>query len=136
MDWIGDVDSGGNYHHCQQLQQCDDDDDVCMCCYSDMKIAAAQSPKDISQLASEIGLLPHEVDFYGKKKAKVSLKVLDRLSHQKNGNYVIVTGSVSMLLGQFLCTGSGKWVIWVTVVCAVVTVQGHVMKIEMKVMIE
>ena len=67
---------------------------------SDIKIATAQSPKDISELASEVGLLPDEVDFYGKKKAKVSLKVLDRLADQQNGNYVIVTGSVSVLLDQ------------------------------------
>jgi len=65
-----------------------------LCVYSDIKIATAQSPKDISELAAEIGLLPHEFDLYGKKKAKVSLKVLDRLSHQQNGNYVIVTGLV------------------------------------------
>ena len=69
---------------------------------SDIKIASAQSPKDISELASEVGLLPHEVDFYGKKKAKVSLKVLDRLAHQQNGNYVIVTGLVSVLICNFL----------------------------------
>jgi len=65
---------------------------VCVC--SDIKIATSQSPKDISELAAEISLLPHEFDLYGKKKAKVSLAVLDRLAHQQNGNYVIVTGSV------------------------------------------
>ena len=70
--------------------------------YSDIQIALAQLPKDISDLASEIGLLSDEVDLYGKKKAKVSLKVLDRLAHQPNGNYVIVTGSVYMYLGQVL----------------------------------
>ena len=62
--------------------------------YSDIKIATSQSPKDISELAAEIGLLPQEFDVYGKKKAKVSLKVLDRLAHRQNGSYVIVTGSV------------------------------------------
>jgi len=49
-------------------------------------------PKDILELASEIGLLPQEVDLYGKKKAKVSLKVLDRLKDKANGKYVCVTG--------------------------------------------
>jgi len=77
-------------------------DTPCTCVFSDIEIAMAQSPKDISELASEIGLLPHEVDFYGKKKAKVSLKVLDRLSRQQNGNYVIVTGSVCVSLGQVI----------------------------------
>ena len=61
---------------------------------SDIKIASSQTPKDISELAAEIGLLSHEVDLYGKKKAKVSLKVLERLSHRKAGKYVVVTGSV------------------------------------------
>jgi len=65
---------------------------------SDITIATAQSPKDISDLASEIGLLSDEVDLYGKKKAKVSLSVLDRLADQPNGNYIIVTGSVSLSL--------------------------------------
>jgi methylenetetrahydrofolate dehydrogenase (NADP+)/methenyltetrahydrofolate cyclohydrolase/formyltetrahydrofolate synthetase len=31
---------------------------------------------------------------YGKKKAKVSLSVLDRLAAQPNGKYVVVTGLV------------------------------------------
>ena len=59
---------------------------------SDIEIATAQTPKDIEQLASEIGLQSAEVDLYGKKKAKVSLKVLERLQGQKNGNYVVVAG--------------------------------------------
>ena len=34
-----------------------------------------QVPKDIARLAEEIKLTSDEVDLYGKKKAKVSLKV-------------------------------------------------------------
>lgn len=60
--------------------------------FSDIAIARAQTPKDISILAEEIGLLPSEISPYGNKKAKVSLNVLKRLSHQKNGKYVVVTG--------------------------------------------
>ena len=44
------------------------------------KVARAQTPKDVNDLAAEIGLLPSEVDLYGKKKAKVSLSTLDRLA--------------------------------------------------------
>merc|ERR1719490_362737 len=33
---------------------------------SDIEVARAQTPKDISMLAHEIGLLPSEVDLYGK----------------------------------------------------------------------
>ena len=60
--------------------------------FSDIEIALSQTPKDIGLLASEIGLLPAEVDLYGKKKAKVSLSVLDRLQDVQNGKYVVVTG--------------------------------------------
>ena len=60
--------------------------------FSDILIAQSQTPKDVEQLAREVRLLPEEVDLYGKKKAKVSLKVLDRLSSQKDGRYVVVTG--------------------------------------------
>lgn len=59
---------------------------------SDIAIARAQTPKDISQLAEEIGLLQSEISQYGHKKAKVSLNALTRLQHQKNGKYVVVTG--------------------------------------------
>jgi methylenetetrahydrofolate dehydrogenase (NADP+)/methenyltetrahydrofolate cyclohydrolase/formyltetrahydrofolate synthetase len=67
---------------------------------SDIKIATAQTPKDVNELAAEIGLLPHEVDLYGKKKAKVSLKVLDRLVARTNGRYVVVTGITPTPLGE------------------------------------
>ena len=43
------------------------------------QVARSQTPKDIALLASEIGLLGSEVDLYGKKKAKVSLSILERL---------------------------------------------------------
>ncbi|KAE9396030.1 FTHFS-domain-containing protein [Gymnopus androsaceus JB14] len=46
---------------------------------SDIEIAMAQTPKPITQLAQEIGLLPDELESYGKYKAKVELSVLDLL---------------------------------------------------------
>lgn len=61
-------------------------------CFSDLDIAQSQTPKDIDVLAREIHLRPEEVDLFGKKKAKVSLKVLQRMSAQKDGRYVVVTG--------------------------------------------
>merc|ERR1719461_222673 len=67
---------------------------------SDIEVARAQTPKDISVLAHEIGLLPSEVDLYGKKKAKVSLSTLERLSSRKNGKYVVVTGITPTPLGE------------------------------------
>jgi len=63
-----------------------------ICYFSDIIVAQSQTPKNIELLSEEINLLKEEVDFYGKKKAKVSLKVLQRLQNEKNGRYVVVTG--------------------------------------------
>lgn len=60
--------------------------------FSDIVIARSQVPKDISQLAEEIGLLRDEVILYGNKKAKISLSTLKRLQNYENGNYVVVAG--------------------------------------------
>nr|CAI5852225.1 unnamed protein product [Callosobruchus analis] len=67
---------------------------------SDIEISRAQVPKDINVLAEEIGIYPAELSQYGRKKAKVSLSVLDRLSNQKNGRYVVVTGITPTPLGE------------------------------------
>lgn len=67
---------------------------------SDLEIAKAQLPKNIASLAREIDLLPDEVELYGKKKAKVSLKVLDRLKGSPNGKYVVVAGITPTPLGE------------------------------------
>ncbi|KAK7103817.1 C-1-tetrahydrofolate synthase, cytoplasmic-like [Littorina saxatilis] len=67
---------------------------------SDIDIAQSQTPKDIDILAREVRLLPAEVDLYGKKKAKVSLQVLQRLGSQKDGRYVVVTGITPTPLGE------------------------------------
>lgn len=64
---------------------------------SDIEIAMAQTPKPITQLAHEIGLQPDEVESYGKYKAKIELSVLDRLSHRKDGKYIVISGYVSLL---------------------------------------
>ncbi|XP_044744423.1 C-1-tetrahydrofolate synthase, cytoplasmic isoform X2 [Coccinella septempunctata] len=67
---------------------------------SDIEIARAQEPKNISQLAQEIGLCPNEVSQYGTKKAKISLSVLNRLHSRKNGKYVVVVGMTPTPLGE------------------------------------
>ena len=59
---------------------------------SDIDIAMAQTPKRVSDLAREIGLVPGEVESYGRYKAKVELGVLDRLAHRKDGKYVLISG--------------------------------------------
>jgi len=67
---------------------------------SDIEVARAQTPKDVGMLAHEIGILSSELDLYGKKKAKVSLSVLDRLQGRKNGKYVVVAGITPTPLGE------------------------------------
>ena len=64
---------------------------------SDIEIAMAQTPKPVTQLAHEIGLLPEELESYGQYKAKVELSVLERLNHRKDGKYILVSGYVTRL---------------------------------------
>jgi methylenetetrahydrofolate dehydrogenase (NADP+)/methenyltetrahydrofolate cyclohydrolase/formyltetrahydrofolate synthetase len=67
---------------------------------SDIDIAMAQTPKQIKKIGKELGLLSKELELYGEYKAKVSLNVLDRLSHVQNGKYVVVTGITPTPLGE------------------------------------
>ncbi|XP_041968896.1 C-1-tetrahydrofolate synthase, cytoplasmic isoform X1 [Aricia agestis] len=67
---------------------------------SDIVIARSQKPRDISQLASEIGLFPSEVTPYGTTKAKVALSVLDRLAGQADAKYIVVAGMTPTPLGE------------------------------------
>jgi methylenetetrahydrofolate dehydrogenase (NADP+)/methenyltetrahydrofolate cyclohydrolase/formyltetrahydrofolate synthetase len=63
---------------------------------SDIEISMAQTPKPITQLAHEIGLLPNELESYGQSKAKVDLSVLGRLAYRKDGKYIVVSGLVTL----------------------------------------
>ncbi|CAG5078277.1 Oidioi.mRNA.OKI2018_I69.PAR.g8949.t1.cds [Oikopleura dioica] len=67
---------------------------------SDIDIARAQHPKYIRTLALECGILETELLQYGNTKAKVSLKVLDRLQDSSPGKYVVVGGITPTPLGE------------------------------------
>lgn len=67
---------------------------------SDIEIASKQIPKPVAELASEIGVSPAELELYGKYKAKVQLSILERLSHRKNGKYIVVAGISPTPLGE------------------------------------
>ncbi|TWW68823.1 Monofunctional C1-tetrahydrofolate synthase, mitochondrial [Takifugu flavidus] len=67
---------------------------------SDIEISRAQTPKPVDQLAKEIGLLPEELEVYGRSKAKVRLSLLDRLQNQPDGKYVLVAGITPTPLGE------------------------------------
>ncbi|KAK0942915.1 tetrahydrofolate synthase [Friedmanniomyces endolithicus] len=67
---------------------------------SDIAISRAQHPKLITKLAAEIGIAPYELEPYGAYKAKVSLDILSRLSHRRNGRYILVAGITPTPLGE------------------------------------
>ncbi|XP_030855571.1 C-1-tetrahydrofolate synthase, cytoplasmic isoform X1 [Strongylocentrotus purpuratus] len=67
---------------------------------TDIDVSRAQKPKEVSELAQELQLLPSEIDYYGKTKAKISLSVLDRLKDRAPGKYVVVGGITPTPLGE------------------------------------
>lgn len=67
---------------------------------SDIDISRAQKPKPISQIAYESGIEHEEFEPYGHTKAKISLEALSRLSHRRNGRYVLVAGITPTPLGE------------------------------------
>ncbi|CAI5456318.1 unnamed protein product [Caenorhabditis angaria] len=67
---------------------------------SDIAISRSQPPKDIEKVAAEIGVHPEELDLYGRKKAKVSLDILERLQNVQDGKYVVVAGITPTPLGE------------------------------------
>jgi formyltetrahydrofolate synthetase len=67
---------------------------------SDIEIAQAATPLPITQIAAEAGILPDELETYGKSKAKVHLSVRDRLKDAPNGKYIVVTAITPTPLGE------------------------------------
>src|ERR1700685_3961394 len=67
---------------------------------SDIEIAQAATPIPIDKISSEAGILPDELELYGKTKAKVHLSIRDRLKEVKNGKYIVVTAITPTPLGE------------------------------------
>lgn len=67
---------------------------------SDIDVSQSITPINIATIAANAGILPDELEPYGKYKAKVSLDVRDRLKGQKNGHYVVMTGINPTPLGE------------------------------------
>src|ERR1700676_4417057 len=67
---------------------------------SDIDMAQAATPLPITQIAAEAGILPDELELYGKSKAKVHLTVRDRLKTAPNGKYIVVTAITPTPLGE------------------------------------
>ena len=67
---------------------------------SDIEVAQAAKPISIEKIAAEAGILPDELELYGKSKAKVHLSIRDRLKNSPNGKYIVVTAITPTPLGE------------------------------------
>ncbi|PJF44620.1 MAG: formate--tetrahydrofolate ligase [Phototrophicales bacterium] len=67
---------------------------------NDLAIAQAATLKPIQEIAEQIGLLPEELEHYGKYKAKVQLSVRERLQDRPLGKYIDVTAITPTPLGE------------------------------------
>jgi formate--tetrahydrofolate ligase len=73
---------------------------------SSLEIAQDARLRPIAELADEIGLLPDEVDLYGRYKAKVDLGVIDRLASRADAKLVNVTAITPTKAGEGKTTTS------------------------------
>jgi formyltetrahydrofolate synthetase len=67
---------------------------------SDIEIAQSVAPIPIDRIAADSGILPDELELYGKTKAKVHLSIRDRLKEVPNGHYIVVTAITPTPLGE------------------------------------
>jgi len=67
---------------------------------SDIEIAQAATAIPIDQIASDAGILPEELELYGKTKAKVHLSIRERLKDVRDGKYIVVTAITPTPLGE------------------------------------
>ncbi|MFH0797115.1 MAG: formate--tetrahydrofolate ligase [Candidatus Omnitrophota bacterium] len=67
---------------------------------SDLEIAQRAEIKPVAEIAERIGLLPDELEFHGKYKAKIDLQVMDRVKSRPPGKYIDVTAITPTPLGE------------------------------------
>src|SRR6059058_132722 len=67
---------------------------------SSLEIAQSAALRPIDELATELGLLPEEIELYGRFKAKVDLSVLERLEGAPEGKLVCVTAITPTPAGE------------------------------------
>jgi formate--tetrahydrofolate ligase len=73
---------------------------------SSLEIAQSAVLRPIEELAAELGLLPEEVDLYGRFKAKIDLSVLDRLAENPDAKLIDVTAITPTKAGEGKTTTS------------------------------
>ncbi len=67
---------------------------------SDIEIAQEATMKAITEIAGIIGLSEDDIELYGKYKAKVSLKVWERIKNRPSGKLVLVTAITPTPAGE------------------------------------
>jgi formate--tetrahydrofolate ligase len=73
---------------------------------SSLEIAQAAELRPIAEVGEEAGLLPEEIELYGRYKAKVDLSVLERLQDRTDGRLVCVTAITPTKAGEGKTTTS------------------------------
>ena len=73
---------------------------------SSLEIAQSATLRPIEDVAAEAGLLPEEVELYGRYKAKVDLSVLDRLADRPDAKLINVTAITPTPAGEGKTTTS------------------------------
>lgn len=66
----------------------------------DVEIARSTKLEKISKIAEKIGIKDEELEPYGRYKAKINLKIKERLKDKKNGKLVLVTAINPTPLGE------------------------------------
>lgn len=66
----------------------------------DIQIEEEANVKNITEIAGTIGLMPEDIDQYGKYIAKVPLDVLSRFDNNKNGKLIMVTAVTPTPAGE------------------------------------
>lgn len=67
---------------------------------SDIEIAQKAKLKPITEIAKKITISEDELELYGRYKAKISLKLLEKLKNRPNGKYIDVTAITPTPLGE------------------------------------
>lgn len=73
---------------------------------TDLEIAQSVILRSIGEVGSRLGIHAEELTLYGRDKAKVALRILDRLSTAPKGRYVLVTAINPTPLGEGKTTTS------------------------------
>ena len=67
---------------------------------SDLEIAQKANLKPIIEIAKAVGVVEDELELHGNYKAKIDLKILERLKDRPNGKYIDVTAITPTPLGE------------------------------------